>query len=121
MATGTVSVFEAANIATIKALNTTDIPNIAEELSSHKSSASINAHQISNISGLVDALSNKAPSSHTHTISNVSGLQSALDGKQNTISGYSGNLIVITSVDFVNQTVDTANINIVNGIITQII
>ena len=116
MATGNVSVFEAANIATIKKLN---LAGIAEELSSHKSASKVNAHQIGNISGLEDALSNKAYSNHTHNISDVSGLQSALNSKADKGS-VTQVITVVTNVNFANQTVSTANINIVDGIIVKI-
>lgn len=38
-------------------------------------------HEIGDISGLEDALNQKAPTDHTHTIDDVGGLQSALDSK----------------------------------------
>ena len=92
------NVFEIANRAVIASTEVVELPDIALELTHHKSSDSTNAHQISNISGL----------------------QSALDGKQNIISGHSGTLTIVTSVDFVNSTFETAKLNIVNGIITKI-
>ena len=70
-----------------------------------------------NDSRLSDA---RTPTAHTHIISDVSGLQTTLDSKQNIISGHSGTLTIVTSVDFVNQTFQTAQINVSNGIITKI-
>ena len=70
-----------------------------------------------NDSRLSDA---RTPKAHTHIISDVSGLQTTLDSKQNIISGHSGTLTIVTSVDFVNQTFQTAQINVSNGIITKI-
>ena len=70
-----------------------------------------------NDSRLSDA---RTPTAHTHTVSDVSGLQTALSGKQNVISGYTGTINIIVSVDFANQTFQTAKINISNGIITEI-
>ena len=70
-----------------------------------------------NDSRLSDA---RTPTAHTHTISNVSGLQTALDSKQNIINGYTGTINIIVSVDFANQTFQTAQINVSNGIITEI-
>ena len=62
----------------------------------------------------------RTPTAHTHTVSNVSGLETALNGKQNIISGYTGTIDIIVSVDFANQTSETAQINVSNGIIISI-
>ena len=62
----------------------------------------------------------RVPLAHTHDISDVSGLVLALDSKADK-SSFSGSLVVVTSVDFVTSTVTTAEINVVDGIITQII
>ena len=70
-----------------------------------------------NDSRLSDA---RTPTAHTHTVSDVSGLETALSGKQNVISGYTGTINIIVSVDFANQTSKTAQINVSNGIITSI-
>ena len=70
-----------------------------------------------NDSRLSDA---RTPTAHTHTVSDVSGLETALNGKQNIISGHTGTIDIIVSVDFVNQTFQTAQINVSNGIITNI-
>ena len=70
-----------------------------------------------NDSRLSDA---RIPTAHTHVISDVSGLQTALNSKQDIISGYTGTINIIISVDFVNQTFQTAQINVSNGIITKI-
>ena len=113
------NVFEIANIAAIKTAGIKEFPNISEELASHKSSANVSAHQINNVFGLQSALNGKANMVHTHSISDVSGLQSALDSKADK-SSVTQVITVITNVDFVNQTVDTANINIVDGIIVEI-
>lgn len=113
------NVFEIANIASIKTAGIEEFPNISEELASHKSSASVSAHQINNISGLDYALSNKAAVNHTHTIANVTGLQGVLDSKANK-SLTTQVITVVTGVDFANQTVTTAEINVVDGIIIEI-
>ena len=55
-----------------------------------------------------------------HQISNISGLETALNGKQDVISGYTGTIDIIVSVDFANQTSKTAQINVSNGIIISI-
>ena len=70
-----------------------------------------------NDSRLSDA---RTPTAHTHAISDVSGLQTALNGKQNVISGYTGIIDIVVSVDFANQTSETAQINVSNGIIISI-
>ena len=62
----------------------------------------------------------RIPTAHTHTVSNVSGLETALNGKQDIISGYTGNVSVVVGVDFTAETVTTVEIKIVNGIITEI-
>lgn len=88
---------EIANRASLNT-NTGSLEGLTNRVSNHESSTNLNAHQISN----------------------VFGLQSALDGKQNITSGHSGTLTIVTSVDFVNQTFQTAQINVSNGIITKI-
>ena len=88
---------EIANRASLNT-NAGSLDGLTNRISNHDSSTNLNAHQISN----------------------VFGLQSALDGKQNIISGHSGSLTIVTSVDFGNSTFKTAHLNIVNGIITEI-
>lgn len=90
-------VMEIANRASLNT-NTGSLEGLTNRISNHESSANANAHQISNIFGL----------------------QNALNGKQNLISGYSGTLTIVTSVDFGNSTFETAQLNIVNGIIVEI-
>ena len=91
------SVFEISNRAATN--NTADvIAGVANNLADHQSGLNTNAHQISNISGL----------------------QTALNGKQDVISGYTGNVSVVVGVDFTAKTVTTVEIKIVNGIITKI-
>ena len=87
-------VFEIANRVVIN--NTTD--EVVEGLASHQSEKNTSAHEVSNISGL----------------------QAALNEKQNVISGYTGTIDIIVSVDFANQTSKTAKINVSNGIIISI-
>ena len=87
-------VFEIANRVVIN--NTTDV--IVEGLAGHQSEKNTSAHEVSNISGL----------------------QAALNGKQDIISGYTGTIDIIVSVDFANQTSETAKINVSNGIIISI-
>ena len=70
-----------------------------------------------NDSRLSDA---RIPTAHTHTVSNISGLETALNGKQDIISGYTGIIDILVSVDFANQTSETAQINVSNGIIISI-
>ena len=90
-------VFEIAS--RVAANNTADgITGVANNLADHQSGLNINAHQISNISGL----------------------QTTLNGKQDVISGYTGNVSVVVGVDFTAQDVTTVEIKIVNGIITEI-
>ena len=70
-----------------------------------------------NDSRLSDA---RTPTAHTHTVSDVSGLETALNGKQDIISGYTGTIDIVVSVDFANKTSETAKINVSNGIIISI-
>ena len=87
-------VFEIANRVVIN--NTTN--EVVEGLAGHQSEKNTSAHEVSNISGL----------------------QAALNGKQDVISGYTGNISVVTGVDFANQTSETAQINVSNVIIISI-
>ena len=115
---GNAHVLEVSNRVAVN--NTTDgIAGLANNLASHQSAANTNAHQITNVFGLQSALNSKANTVHTHSVSDVSELQSALDSKADK-SLVTQVITVITNVDFVNQTVDTANINIVDGIIVEI-
>ena len=87
-------VFEIANRVVIN--NTTN--EVVEGLAGHQSEKNTSAHEVSNISGL----------------------QAALNSKQDTISGYTGTIDIVVSVDFANQTSETAKINVSNGIIISI-
>ena len=87
-------VFEIANRVAIN--NTTDA--VVEGLAGHQSETNTSAHEVSNISGL----------------------QAALNNKQDVLSGYTGIIDIIVSVEFANQTSETAKINVSNGIIISI-
>ena len=87
-------VFEIANRVVIN--NTTN--EVVEGLAGHQSEKNTSAHEVSNISGL----------------------QAALNGKQDAIIGYTGTIDIVVSVDFANQTSETAQINVSNGIIISI-
>ena len=91
------SVFEIANRANIST-SSDGSSAVANYLSNHLNMSTTNAHQISNISGL----------------------ETALNGKQDVISGYTGTIDIIVSVDFANKILSTAKINVSNGIITSI-
>ena len=94
---GNAHVIEIAN--RVATNNTADrVTGVANDLANHQSGLNTNAHQISNISGL----------------------QTALNGKQDVISGYTGNVSVVVGVDFTAEAVTTVEIKIVNGIITEI-
>ena len=87
-------VFEVAN-----RVSTNNVTNeVVEGLAGHQSEQNTSAHEVSNISGL----------------------QAALNGKQDAISGYTGNISVVVGVDFTDQTVTKVTINVSNGIITSI-
>ena len=85
-----------------------------------------NRAAINSSTGSVDLLINRISNhesglnTNAHQISNISGLQAALNGKQNVISGYTGTIDIVISVDFANQTSETAQINVSNGIIISI-
>ena len=87
-------VFEIANRVVIN--NTTN--EVVEGLAGHQSEKNTSAHEVSTISGL----------------------QAALNGKQDAIIGYTGTIDIVVSVDFANQTSETAQINVSNGIIISI-
>ena len=74
------------------------------------------------IAGVANNLANHQSGLNTnaHKIDNISGLQTALNGKQDIISGYTGNVSVVVGVDFTAEAVTTVEIKIVNGIITEI-
>lgn len=59
----------------------------AQALSNAGAAASTHTHNISDVSGLQNALDAKSASGHSHDINGVSGLQNALDGKS--ASGHS--------------------------------
>ena len=82
----------------------------------------VNSTAAGEISVVADDLSNhqNAVTTDAHQISNISGLQTVLNGKQNVISGYTGTIDIIVSVDFANQKSETAKINVSNGIIISI-
>ena len=87
-------VFEVAN-----RVSTNNVTNdVVEGLAGHQSETNTSAHEVSNISGL----------------------QAALNGKQDVISGYTGIIDIIVSVDFMAQTVTSKTVNVSNGIITSI-
>ena len=91
------SVFEISNRAAINiSSENTDV--LTDRIINHESALNTNAHQISNISGL----------------------QTALSGKQDVISGYTGNISVVTGVNFDAKTVTKVTINVSNGIIISI-
>ena len=90
------SVFELANrIAINNDIN--DTTGVADSLADHQSGSNNDAHQINNISGLQRLLDSKTDKSLVTQV-----------------------ITVITKVNFANKTVTTANINIVDGIITGI-
>ena len=90
------NVFELANRAAINN-NINDITGVADSLADHQSGSNNDAHQINNITGLQSMLYSKADKSSVQQV-----------------------ITVITGVNFANQTVTTAKLNIVNGIITEI-
>ena len=103
MANGTTNgrahVLEISNRASVQKLTLTDVAGITASLENHYSGLNTNAHQIGNIAGL----------------------QAELDGKQDVITGYTGNFSVVTTVNFVGQTVTTKTITVDNGIITSVV
>ena len=88
------------------------------EVSSRVSISNVTDEVVEVVDGLAEHQSSL--NSMAHGISNISGLQETLDSKQNIISGHTGTIDIIVSVDFVNQTFQTAQINVSNGIITKI-
>ena len=112
------NVFELANRIAINN-NINDTTGVADSLADHQSGSNNDAHQINNISGLQLALNSKANAAHSHIVSDITGLQSMLYSKADK-SSVQQVITVITGVNFANQTVTKANINIVDGTITGI-
>ena len=112
------NVFELANRMAINN-DINDTTGVADSLADHQSGSNSNAHQINNISGLQGVLDGKSNAAHSHTASDITGLQSMLYSKADK-SSVQQVITVITGVNFANQTVTTANINIVDGTITGI-
>ena len=90
------NVFELANRNAVNN-NINDTTGVTDSLADHQSGSNNDAHQINNITGLQSMLYSKADKSSVQQV-----------------------ITVITGVNFANQTVTTANINIVDGIITGI-
>jgi hypothetical protein len=117
---GKAHVLEISNRANIQTINTDAVLNINNRIDNHIGINNTNAHEIVNIFGLQAALDNKADELHMHNIGDIDGLQLALNSKQNSFTGYTGSLVVITGVNFTNSTTITKTINVNNGIITSI-
>lgn len=113
-------VFEMSNRATLQTIDAASLPGITDRMNNHESGSNPNAHGVQNIGGLQGILDGKASAVHAHTISNITGLQTSLDGKADK-STVTQNIVVVTGVDFVAQTVNTTTIKIVDGIIVEII
>ena len=92
------SPIELANRASVQKLSSESLSGLTSRLDNHESSINTNAHQISNIFGLSDAL----------------------DSKQGIISGFTGSVQVVVSVDFAAQSVLTKTFELENGIILSI-
>ena len=77
---------------------------------------------INRMAGVEDSLADHRSglNNDAHQINNISGLQTALNGKQDVISGYTGTIDIVVSVDFANKISSTAQINVLNGIIISI-
>ena len=113
-------VFEMSNRATLQTIDAASLPGITARMDNHESGSNPNAHGVQNIGGLQGILDGKANISHTHTIADVTNLSTELSNKANK-STVTQNVVVVTGVDFTLQTVTTATIKIVDGIITEII
>lgn len=109
------SVMDVANRRLAKNLAEIDIVAIDNEVTEHKAVSNANAHNMSNIAGLQVVLDSKADVEHTQPMSSVDGLLSALSGKANVFTGYTGNLVVMTSPT------TSKTIVIANGLVTAII
>jgi hypothetical protein len=82
--------------------NQTDISNIQvlelSSLSTHLDQANPGAHQVGNIDGL----------------------QTALDGKQDSLTGFTGDVVIIIGIDFVLKTTTTQTLTYVNGVLAGV-
>lgn len=109
------SVIEVSNRRLAKNLAEIDIVVIGNEVTEHKAVSNANAHNMSNIAGLGVVLDSKADVGHTQPMSSVDGLLSALNGKANVFTGYTGNLVVMTS------STTSKTLVITNGLITAVL
>lgn len=57
---------------------------------------------------------------HNIGIEDIPNLQTELDSKQDTITGFTGTIDVITGVDFTEETTTVSTITVTNGIITSV-
>lgn len=117
---GRAHVLEISNRASVQKLNLEDVAGITASLDNHYSGLNTNAHQVSNIAGLQDELNGKSDIGHTHNISEITGLEDELDAKADVFTGYTGTISVVTSVNFVDEEVTTADIVIENGVIISV-
>lgn len=95
---GKAHVLEVSNRANIQKLNATDFSTLSARMDNHESSLNTNAHQLTNVVGLVDAL----------------------DTKQDSFSGFTGSVTVVGSVDFVGQSVTEKVLIFDNGVLTDV-
>lgn len=109
---GRAHVIEMANRAVVQKLAGESLSGLTVRLDNHESGINYSAHGIPNIAGLGDELDLKA---------DAAAVQDALDLKADVFTGFTGTVSVVTSVNFVTQTVTTKTITVSNGIVTNIV
>jgi hypothetical protein len=111
MSTKTRSAFDMRNQRKINALDSINdeiILDKIDEFNAHIAPAGTDNHAILNITGLQSALDSKSENGHTH--------EQYITGTV----GYTGDVTVITSVDFVGESATSVTLNIVDGLVTGV-
>jgi len=70
--------------------------------------------------GVISAEYDSFPTDGSSKLVKSGGIKAALDDKQDIISGYTGSVIVVDSVDFTAKTVTTKTLTYSNGILTGV-
>lgn len=96
-----------------------------EEYDNHVATANTVAHVISNVNGLDTELSDRYTKTESDVLLNdrytKAQADTLFDAKQDVITGYTGDIVVVIGVDFTAETVSTSTITYVDGIATGIV
>ncbi len=83
-----------------------------------KNQQDITSIQVLNLSSLDTHLSQANPGAHQ--VGNIDGLQTILDSKLTADAGFTGDVVVITGVDFTLETTTTQTLTYVDGVLTGV-